>query len=194
MNQAYAALEWTAAHASELGADPTRIAVVGNSVGGDMTAALTLMAKDRKGPKISYQVLLWPATDASVDSCSYKKYVNDRFLSQGFMKYGWDLYAPTAAERDNPYVSPLRASLKHLSELPPALVITDENDVLLDDGQEYGARLQDAGVPVVSTRYNGTVHDFGVLNALAYLPTTKAMIRQVANGISEHIGQKGISQ
>jgi acetyl esterase/lipase len=194
MNQAYAALEWTAKHASELGADPTRIAVVGNSVGGDMTAALTLMAKDRDGPKISYQVLLWPATNAGVDTCSYEKYANDRFLSQGFMKYGWDLYAPTAAERDNPYVSPLRASLDHLRGLPTALVITDENDVLRDEGEAYGHRLQDAGVPTVFTRYNGTIHDFGVLNALADLPTTKAMIRQVADGISKHIGQKQIGQ
>ena len=83
MNQAYAALEWTAKHAEELGADPNRIAVAGNSVGGDMTAALTLMAKDRKGPKISYQVLLWPATNASVDTCSYERFANDRFLTRG---------------------------------------------------------------------------------------------------------------
>jgi acetyl esterase/lipase len=189
VDQAYAALEWTAKHAGELGADPDRIAVVGNSVGGDMTAALTLMAKDRKGPKISYQVLLWPATDASVDSCSYARFGNDRFLSRAFMKYGWDLYAPNRAERDNPYVSPLRASLNHLSGLPPALVITDENDVLRDEGEAYAHRLQDAGVPTVSTRYDGTIHDFGLLNAIADLPTTKAAVRQVADGIRSQIGQ-----
>jgi acetyl esterase/lipase len=189
MNEAYATLEWTAQHAAEFGGDPTRIAVVGNSVGGDMTAALTLMAKDRKGPKISYQVLLWPATDASVDSCSYERFANDRFLSRAFMKYGWDLYAPTKAERDNPYVSPLRASLTELRELPPVLVITDENDVLRDEGEAYAHRLQDAGVPTVSTRYNGTIHDFGLLNALADLPTTQAMIRQVSDGIREHMGE-----
>jgi acetyl esterase len=189
MNEAYAALEWTAKHAGEFGADPTRIAVVGNSVGGNMTAALTLMAEDRKGPKISYQVLLWPATDASVDSCSYEKFANDRFLSRSFMKYGWDLYAPTKAERDNPYVSPLRASLDQLHGLPPALVITDENDVLRDEGETYAHRLRDAGVPTVSTRYDGTIHDFGLLNALADLPTTRAMVRQVATGIQENIGK-----
>ncbi|MHC2518961.1 alpha/beta hydrolase [Bradyrhizobium diazoefficiens] len=188
MNQAYAALEWTKEHAGELGGDPERIAVVGNSVGGNMTAALTLMAKDRKGPKISYQVLLWPATDASVDTCSYEEFANDRFLSRSFMKYGWDLYAPSKAERDSPYVSPLRASLDQLRGLPAALVITDENDVLRDEGEAYGRRLQDSGVPTVSTRYEGTIHDFGLLNALATLPTTKAAIRQVADGIREHIG------
>ena len=105
------------------------------------------------------------------------------------MKYGWDLYAPTEAERNNPYVSPLRASLAHLAGLPPALVITDQNDVLRDEGELYGRRLQDAGVPTVSTRYEGTIHDFGLLNALAELPTTKAAIRQVASGIRVHLGQ-----
>jgi acetyl esterase len=190
LEQAYATLQWIAAHASEFGADGGRIAVAGNSVGGDMTAALTLMAKDRNGPKISYQVLLWPATDASVDTCSYQQFANDRFLSRAFMKYGWDLYAPTAAERDNPYVSPLRASLAQLHGLPPALVVTDQNDVLRDEGEAYGRRLQDAGVPAVSARYNGTIHDFGLLNALADLPTTRAMIGQVADGIRQHIGTR----
>lgn len=188
MNEAYAALEWTARHAPEFGADPSRIAVVGNSVGGYMTAALSLMAKDRNGPKIKYQVLLWPATNAAVDTCSYMKYADDRFLTRAFMKYGWDIYAPTEAERKNPYVSPLRASSAQLHGLPPALVITDENGVLRDEGEAYGARLQDAGVPTVSTRYEGTVHDFGLLNALADLPTTKAAIRQAANGIRQHVG------
>lgn len=189
MDQAYAALQWTFDHAQELGADPSRIAVVGNSVGGDMTAALSLMAKDRSGPKIAYQVLLWPATNAGVDTCSYERFANDRFLSRDFMKYGWDLYAPTEAERNNPFVSPLRASMDQLRGLPPALVITDENDVLRDEGEAYARRLQDADVPTVSTRYDGTIHDFGLLNALADLPTTKAMIRQVADGIRLHIGQ-----
>jgi acetyl esterase len=189
LNQAYATLEWIAAHASEFGADGGRIAVAGNSVGGDMSAALTLMDKDRNGPKISYQVLLWPATNAGVDTCSYERFANGRFLSRSFMKYGWDLYAPSESERDSPYVSPLRASLDHLRGLPPALVITDENDVLLDEGESYGHRLQDAGVPTVTTRYNGTIHDFGLLNSLAELPTTKAMILQVSNGIRDHIGR-----
>ncbi len=97
----------------------------GNSVGGNMTAALNLMVKDRKGPKISYQVLLWPATNAGVDTCSYEEYANGRFLSRAFMKYGWDRYAPTEKERENPYVSPLRASTTELQGLPPTLVITE---------------------------------------------------------------------
>ena len=109
LEESYAALKWTAQHAGEFGADGDRIAVAGNSVGGNMTAALTLMAKDRNGPKISYQVLMIPATDASVDTASYHEFGTGRFLARAFMKYGWDLYAPDAKTRDNPYVSPLRA-------------------------------------------------------------------------------------
>ena len=137
LEECYAALKWVAEHAGELGADGSRIAIAGNSVGGNMTAALSLMSKDRKGPKISYQALLIPATDASVDTQSYHEYDSGRFLARAFMKYGWDLYAPDAKTRDNPYVSPLRASTDQLKGLPPALVITAENDPLRDEGEAY---------------------------------------------------------
>ena len=120
-----------------------------------MTAALTLMAKDRKGPKISYQVLLIPATDASVDRLLYT-YSVGRFLPRAFMKYGWDLYAPDIEARVNPYVSPLRASIAELKDLPPALVITAENDPLRDEGEAYARKLKEAGVSVDAVRYNGT--------------------------------------
>jgi acetyl esterase len=149
--ECYAALKWIAAHAGEFGADGSRIAVAGNSVGGNMTAALTLMAKDRKGPKIVYQVLFIPATDASVDTESYHTYGTDRFLARAFMKYGWDLYAPDAATRDNPYVSP----------------------------------LQEAGVAVTATRYNGTIHDFVLLNGLRGEPGTQAAIKQASDAIRD---------
>ncbi|MBC9033426.1 alpha/beta hydrolase [Sphingomonas sp. JC676] len=189
LEESYAGLKWVAAHAGEFGADGTRIAVAGNSVGGDMTAALTLMAKDRKGPKISYQVLLIPATDASVDSQSYLTYGKDRFLARDFMKYGWDRYAPDAKTRDNPYVSPLRASLEELKGLPPALVITAENDPLRDEGEAYAHKLVEAGVSVAAIRFNGTIHDFVLLNALRNLPSTEAAIRQASEGIREHLAR-----
>src|SRR6201999_274666 len=153
LEQSYAALQWVAAHAQEFGADGSRIAVAGNSVGGNMTAALTLMAKDRNGPRISYQMLMIPATDASVDTPSYHEYGTGRFLTRAFMKYGWDLYAPDAKTRDNPYVSPLRASAAELEGLPPALVITAENDPLRDEGEAYARRLKDAGVSVDAIRF-----------------------------------------
>ena len=189
LDESYAALEWVAAHAGEFGADGSRIAVAGNSVGGDMTAALTLMAKDRNGPKISYQVLLIPATDASVDSASYLAYGKDRFLGRDFMKYGWDLYAPDAATRDNPYVSPLRASVEKLKGLPAALVITAENDPLRDEGEAYARKLANAGVSVVAVRYDGTIHDFVLLNGLRSLPSTEAAIRQASEGIRAHLAR-----
>jgi acetyl esterase len=189
LEECYAALKWTASHADEFGADGSRVAVAGNSVGGNMSAALTLMTKDRSGPKISYQVLFIPATDASVDTDSYHEFGAQRFLTRGFMKYGWDLYAPDAKTRDNPYVSPLRASMEQLKGLPPALVITAENDPLRDEGEAYARRLTEAGVDVTAVRYDGTVHDFVFLNALRHLPSTEAALAQASEGIRNHIGQ-----
>jgi acetyl esterase/lipase len=183
LEESYAALEWVAANASKFGADGSRVAIVGNSVGGNMTAALTLMAKDRNGPKISYQVLLIPATDASVDTDSYHGFSTGRFLPRAFMKYGWDRYAADEKTRNNPYVSPLRAGNDELSGLPPALVITAENDPLRDEGEAYARKLKEAGVAVTATRYNGMIHDFVLLNAIRDLPGTQAALGQTSKAI-----------
>jgi acetyl esterase/lipase len=185
LEESYAVLKWVAAHADEFGADGTRIAIAGNSVGGNMTAALALMAKDRKGPKIACQVLFVPATDASVDTDSYQEFGTGRFLARAFMKYGWDLYAPDEKTRDNPYVSPLRASKDELKGLPPALVVTAENDPLRDEGEAYGRKLMDAGVQVTATRYDGMIHDFILLNAIRELPEVSAAIRQASDGVRD---------
>lgn len=187
LDQSYAVLKWVAAHAEELGADGSRIAVAGNSVGGNMAAALTLMAKDRGGPKISFQALLIPATDASVDTGSYREYGNGRFLARDFMKYGWDLYAHDARTRDDPYVSPLRASLDQLKGLPPALVITAENDPLRDEGEAYARKLKEAGVSVAAVRYNGTIHDFVLLNAIRNVPSTEAAIDEINDKLRRYL-------
>lgn len=189
LEESYAALKWASEHAEEFGADGSRIAIAGNSVGGDMTAALTLMAKDKGGPKVSFQALMIPATDASVDTASYREYGNGRFLTRSFMKYGWDLYAPDAKTRDNPYVSPLRASAERLKGLPPAIVVTAENDPLRDEGEAYARKLMNSGVQVVSVRYNGTIHDFVALNALRNLPTTEAALQQVSDEIRAHLSK-----
>lgn len=183
LEESYAALKWVAEHAGEFGADGSRIAVAGNSVGGNMTAALTLMTKDRKGPKIAYQVLFIPATDASVDTESYHEFGTGRFLARAFMKYGWDLYVPEERARNNPYVSPLRASSKELQGLPPALVITAENDPLRDEGEAYAHKLMNAGVPVAATRYDGMIHDFVLLNAIRDTSEVKAALKQASDGI-----------
>lgn len=187
LEESYAALTWISEHARELGADASRIVVAGNSVGGNMTAAIALMAKDRNGPRIGYQVLMIPATDASVDTESYREYGTGRFLARSFMKYGWDLYAPDMKTRNNPYVSPLRASADQLKGLPPALVITAENDPLRDEGEAYARKMMDAGVEVAAIRYNGTIHDFVALNALRHVPTTEAALAQIKEGIASHL-------
>jgi acetyl esterase/lipase len=185
MEECYAALTWVAAHASEFGADGSRIAVAGNSVGGNMSAALTLMTRDQNGPKISYQVLFIPATDASVDTDSYHEFATGRFLSRAFMKYGWDLYAPDEKTRNSPYVSPLRASNEELKGLPPALVITAENDPLRDEGEAYARKLKEAGVAVAATRYNGMIHDFVLLNAIHDVAGVQAALKQASDAIRE---------
>ena len=172
VEECYAALKWVAANAHEFGADGSRIAIAGNSVGGNMAAALTLMAKDRNGPKITYQVLFIPATDASVDTDSYREFATGRFLARAFMKYGWDLYAPDEKTRNNPYVSPLRATNKQLQGLPPALVITAENDRLRDEG-ELTAQTDGCGCPHNHDRYDGMIHDFVLLNAIVTHPKFK---------------------
>jgi acetyl esterase len=187
LEESYTTLKWLSEHGHEIGADGSRIAVAGNSVGGNMTAALNLMAKDRNGPKISYQVLLIPATDASVGTESYNQFGTGRFLARSFMKYGWDLYAPDAKTRDNPYVSPLRATIKQLKGLAPALVITAENDPLRDEGEAYARKLKEAGVSVDAVRYNGTIHDFVLLNALRHVPSTEAAIDQINAGLRQHL-------
>ncbi len=194
MEESYAALAWIAAHAGDFGADGTRIAVAGNSVGGNMSAALTLMAKDRKGPKIAYQVLFIPATDASVDTASYHAFGTGRFLAGAFMQYGWDLYAPDDKTRNSPYVSPLRASSEDLKGLPPALVITAENDPLRDEGEAYARKLKEAGVDVTSVRYNGLIHDFVLLNALRHVPGTEAAIQQASAGIRAHLSPAPVAR
>ncbi len=185
LEESYAALKWVAAHAGEFGADGSRIAVAGNSVGGDMSAALTLMAKDRNGPKMACQVLLIPAADASVDTASYREFGTGRFLARAFMKYGWDLYAPDEKARNNPYVSPLRASVEELKGLPPALVITAENDPLRDEGEAYARKLKKAGVAVAATRYNGMIHDFVLLNAIHELQGVQVALAQASETIRD---------
>jgi acetyl esterase/lipase len=189
LEESYAALKWVAAHADEFGADGSRIAIAGNSVGGNMTAALTLMAKDRKGPKVALQVLLIPATDASVDTASYHEFATGRFLPRAFMKYGWDLYAPDEKTRNNPYVSPLRASNSELQGLPPALVITAENDPLRDEGEAYARKLKEAGVVVTATRYNGLIHDFVLLNAIHDVAGVQAALKQISDAIRDSLKQ-----
>lgn len=167
LQQLFAALTYAVEHPDEFGIDADKVAVVGDSVGGNMSAALTLMAKAAGKPKINYQVLIYPVTDARFDNVSYTEFADGPWLTKKAMEWFWDAYAPDHAVRDEITVSPLRATLEALRGLPPALVITDQNDVLRDEGEAYAQKLSEAGVSVTSVRFNGTIHDFMLLNALA---------------------------
>jgi acetyl esterase/lipase len=185
IEQSYAAAKWVAEHGAEIGVDGSRIAVAGNSVGGDMSAALTLMAKERGGPKILLQVLFIPATNTDFETDSYRDFVTGRFLPRAFMEFGWNIYAPDEKTRSDPYAVPMRASVDQLRGLPPALVITAENDPLRDEGEAYARKLKEAGVAVTATRYNGTIHDFVLLNGIKDVPSTQAALRQASEAIRE---------
>lgn len=189
VEQNYAAAKWVAAHGAEIGVDGRRMAVAGNSVGGDMSAALTLMAKDRGGPDIRLQVLLIPATDTNFETQSYRDFDTGRFLPRAFMQFGWNIYAPDEKTRSNPYAVPMRATLEQLRGLPKALVITAENDPLRDEGEAYARKLKEAGVEVTATRYNGMIHDFVLLNGIHDVPATQAAIRQASDAIRDALKQ-----
>jgi acetyl esterase len=187
VEQAYAAAKWVAEHGGEIGLDGSRLAVAGNSVGGDMSAALTLMAKDRGGPAIRLQVLLIPATDTNFETESYRKFDSGRFLARAFMEYGWNIYAPDKKSRQNPYAVPMRASIDELRGVPPALIITAENDPLRDEGEAYARKLKEAGVDVICTRYGGMIHDFVLLNGLHNVAGVQAALRQVSAEIKRRL-------
>lgn len=180
INQSYAATEWVSAHGNEIGVNGKDLAVVGNSVGGNMAAVVALMAKDRKGPAIRMQVLLWPVTNANFETASYKEFAEGRFLTKNMMVWFWDNYTTDPAERAQIYASPLLASTEQLKGLPPALVQTAENDVLRDEGEAYARKLDEAGVPVTLTRYSGLIHDYGLLNPLAHVTAVKTAMLEAA--------------
>ncbi|SEJ81304.1 acetyl esterase [Sphingobium sp. AP50] len=174
----YEVTEYVAKHANEFGGDPDRIAIAGDSVGGNMTAVVSMMSKDRSGPKFKAQLLFYPVTDAGMATGSYQQFADGPWLTKPAMQWFWNAYLPNAAIWTTPHVSPLRATTDYLKGLPPALVITAQNDVLRDEGEAYAKKLADAGVSVTQTRYDGTIHDFVMLNALSQTKPTRAAIAQ----------------
>ena len=188
IEQAYAATRYVVDNGASLRIDPLRVAVAGDSVGGNMAAAVTLMAKQRRGPKIVFQVLFYPVTDAEFDTPSYIRFADGPWLTTRAMQWFWDAYLPDPAVRKQPTATPLSASLDELAGLPEALVIVDENDVLRDEGEAYARKLSNAGVRVTSTRYNGTIHDFVMLNALADTPATRGAIAQAISALRGALG------
>ena len=188
IEQAYAATRYVADNGASLQVDPLRLAVTGDSVGGNMAAAVTLMAKKRRGPKIAFQVLFYPVTDAGFDTPSYAQFADGPWLTKRAMEWFWDAYLPDLTARKQSTATPLNASLDQLTGLPEALVIVDENDVLRDEGEAYARKLSDAGVRVTSVRYNGTIHDFVMLNALADTPATRGAIEQAVSALKGALG------
>ena len=185
LEQAYAAMLYVLKHADAYGLDPARIAVAGDSVGGNMATVMAMLAKERKGPKIAFQLLLYPVTDANFDTESYHDFADGPWLTREAMKWFWDAYCPDRAKRAEATASPLRAGTERLSGLPPALIITAENDVLRDEGEAYARELIEAGVQVACVRYNGTHHDFMMLNALAETTPARAAIAQSAAALKK---------
>jgi len=189
IEQVYATLTWVAERGGELGLDGSRLAVAGESVGGNMTAAVTLLAKERGGPALRYQALLYPVTNAAFDTGTYEQFAEGPWLTRAAMKWFWDAYTPDASQRSEPTASPLQATLEQLRGLPPALVITDEADVLRDEGEAYGRKLRQAGVDVTAVRYEGVFHDFMMLNALAETNANRDATAQTARALKAALSQ-----
>ena len=178
IEQVYAVANWITMNGPEQSLDTTRIAVAGDSVGGNMATVATILAKQRGGVEFKGQLLYYPVTDANFDTGSYEQFAEGYFLAREGMKWFWDQYTTDPAQRAQITASPLRASTEELAGLPEALVITGEADVLRDEGEAYAAKLRTAGVPVTSVRYNGIIHDFVGLNPLRHTFAAQAAITQ----------------
>ena len=187
INEIYAATKWVAANGKEIGVDGGRLAVVGNSVGGNMTGVTGLMAKEQKGPAIKCLVMMWPVTDASFSEKSYEKFGAERFLTTPLMKWMWDQYTTDLEARKEIHASLLNATIEQLRGLPPMLIQVAENDILRDEGEAFGRKLADAGVTVTTVRYGGMIHDWGMLNGLAGEPATKSLIRHAASELRHYL-------
>jgi acetyl esterase/lipase len=174
----YAVAQWIGGEGAGKGLDGTRVAIAGDSVGGNMAAALTLMAKERGDVAFTGQLLFYPVTDASFDTASYHEFAEGFFLRRDGMQWFWDQYTTDPAQRAEITASPLRATTEQLAGLPRALVITGEADVLRDEGEAYANKLRAAGVPVTAVRYQGIIHDFVMLNALSGTHAARAAIAQ----------------
>ena len=178
IEQGYATAQWIVKEGAAHGLDASRMAVAGESVGGDMTAALALMAKERGDVRFIQQSMYYPVTDAAMDTASYDEFAEGWYLSRAAMEWFWDAYTEDPAQRAEITASPNKATLEQLEGLPPALLFVDEADVLRDEGESYAAKLREAGVAVTTVRYPGVVHDFMLLNSMTDTFATRAAIAQ----------------
>jgi acetyl esterase/lipase len=188
IEQGYATAQWILQDGTSHGLDGSRMAVAGESVGGNMTAALALMAKQRGDVTFVQQSMYYPVTDASMNTDSYDQFATGYYLSRAAMQWFWDAYAPDHSQRSEITASPNQASLDQVAGLPPALVLVDEADVLRDEGEAYASKLRRAGVPVTTVRYDGTVHDFMLLNSLSQTRAARAAIDQATSFLRAALG------
>lgn len=187
VNEIYAATKWIAENGNEINVDGTKLSVVGNSVGGNMTAVTALKSIENNGPKITSLIMFWPIVAANFENETYKKYGEDRFLTTSLMKWMYDHYTTDLAQREEIYASPLNASLELLKNFPPTLIQVAEADVLREEGEAFGRKLDEAGVEVTTVRYNGMIHDFGLLNPLAHLPQVKSLFEYATADLKKNL-------
>jgi acetyl esterase len=188
IEQGYATAQWAIREGAGIGLDASRMAVAGESVGGDMAAALTLMAKDRGDVTFVQTSMYYPVTDAAMDTASYDEFAEGYYLTRKAMEWFWDAYTTSAAERAEIYASPNQATAEQLQGLPPTLLLVDEVDPLRDEGEAYAAKLRAAGVSVTTVRYDGVVHDFMLLNAMSESRATRAAIAQATEHLRAALG------
>ena len=188
IEQGYATAQWITRNVASKGLDASRMAVAGESVGGNMTAALALMAKERGDVTFVQQSMYYPVTDAAMNTASYDQFATDYYLSRKAMRWFWDAYIADPSQRAEITASPNQASTEQVAGLPPTYLCDDEADVLRDEGEAYAAKLRSAGVPVTTVRYNGTIHDFMLLNALSETRAARAAIDQATAFLRAGLG------
>lgn len=174
IEQSYAVLQMLSELAESKGLDLSELAVAGDSVGGNMATVMTILTKERQGLPIQKQLLFYPVTDANFTTDSYQEFAENYFLTKEGMKWFWDQYTTDDSERSEITASPLRATSEELADLPPALILTGEADVLRDEGEAYARKLRDAGVAVTQVRFQGMIHDFVMVNSLDQTNATRA--------------------
>ncbi len=173
INQAYGLLDYVYNNPNEFNIDENKIALAGDSAGGNMAIVTALKAIKGNIP-IVFNLLFYPVTDASMGYKSYKKFKNGPWLSKKAMEWFWDAYVPEKKDRENPFISPINTSGEDLKNFPPSLIITAENDILRDEGEAFARKLIEAGAKTSNVRVNNTIHDFMMLNALANTMETKS--------------------
>jgi acetyl esterase len=188
IEQGYATAQWATRDGAGKGLDPTRIAVAGESVGGNMAAALSLMAKERGDVQFLHTGMYYPVTDAAMDTPSYDDFAEGFYLTRKAMEWFWDAYTTDPDQRAEITASPNRATREQLQGLPPTLLLVDEVDPLRDEGEAYAAKLRDAGVQVTTVRYDGVVHDFMLLDAMRDAQGTRAAIAQATAFLRDALG------